>query len=130
MTSPGAGQKILVVEDEPIICEICLKVLTEQGYAVDIASNGHEGAARLEKQTYDLVIIDARMPLMDGKQLYQHILQQYPQMADRVLMTSGEVVGGDMYVFLEESGVPFLAKPFTPGDLRKAVEKAIGNRQG
>ena len=124
MTSTEA-KRILVVEDEPVICEVCLKVLTEAGYEVHIAANGREGADKLKTQSYDLVIVDARMPMMDGQQLYRHIKQQHPQMADRVLMTSGEVVGGDMQTFLEESGVPFLPKPFTPGDLKKAVEKAL-----
>jgi CheY-like chemotaxis protein len=99
-----------------------------EGYEVHIAANGQEGIDKLESDTYDLVIIDTRMPVMNGKQLYQHIKQHYPQTADKVLMTSGEVVGSDVQRFLDEAGLPFLPKPYTPGDLKSAVKKIIRSR--
>lgn len=126
MIDPGAKRKrILLVEDEPIICEVCLKVLTREGYDVEIAANGREGEGKLEKKNYDLVIIDMRTPVMDGRQLYQQISEKYPDMIDRVIMTSGEVVGSDIQGFLEKSGIPFLPKPFTSEELKKAVEDAF-----
>jgi DNA-binding response OmpR family regulator len=127
MRSPGDKvRKILIVEDEPAICEICLKVLTGEGFEVEIAANGEKGEEKLKEKDYDLVILDLRTPVMDGKQLYKHISEEYPGLASRVIFTSGEVIGGDIQGFLELAGRPFLPKPFTPKDLKKIVIDALG----
>jgi DNA-binding response OmpR family regulator len=126
MGNPGDNVKrILVVEDEPAICEICLKVLTGEGFEVEIANNGRKGEEKLEEKAYDLILIDLRTPVMDGKQLYQRISEKYPELASRVIFTSGEVVGDDVQDFLKLAGRPFLPKPFTPKDLKKIVRDTL-----
>jgi len=119
------GKRILIVEDEPIICEICLKVLAREGYEMEIANNGRVGEGKLKEKNYDLIIIDVRTPVMDGRQLYQKITEKYPDMMRRVIMTSGEMLGSDMQGFLEKSGIPFLPKPFTSKELKEAVSDAF-----
>ena len=119
------GKRILVVEDEPIICEVCLKVLTGEGYEVEVAANGREGENKLEEKGYDLIIIDMRTPIMDGRQLYRQIGEKYPALVGRVIMTSGEVVGNDMQSFLDKYDIPFLPKPFTSKELKMAVKDAF-----
>ena len=126
MRNPGDNvRRILVVEDEPAICEICLKVLTGEGFEVEIANNGKKGEEKLQEKEYDLILLDLRTPVMDGKQLYQHISEKYPELASRVIFTSGEVVGDDIQGFLELAGRPFLPKPFTPKDLKKIVRDTL-----
>lgn len=122
------GKRILIVEDEPVICEICLKVLNGEGYEVEIAANGYEGEGKLKEKNYDLIIIDMRTPVMDGRQLSQHISEKYPHMIGRVIMTSGEVLGSDMQRFLEKYDIPFLPKPFTSKELKRVVEDAFEKR--
>jgi DNA-binding response OmpR family regulator len=126
MRNPGDNvRRILVVEDEPAICEICLKVLTGEGFEVEIANNGKKGEEKLQEKEYDLILLDLRTPVMDGKQLYKHISEKYPELASRVIFTSGEVVGDDIQGFLELAGRPFLPKPFTPKDLKKIVRDTL-----
>jgi CheY-like chemotaxis protein len=122
------GKRILIVEDEPVICEICLKVLSGEGYEVETAANGYEGEGKLKEKSYDLIIIDMRTPVMDGGQLPQHISEKYSHMMGRVVMTSGEVLGSDMQKFLEKYGIPFLPKPFTSKELKRVVEDAFERR--
>jgi DNA-binding response OmpR family regulator len=126
MRNPGDNAKrILVVEDEPAICEVCLKVLTGEGFEVEIAVNGKKGEEKLQEKEYDLILLDLRTPVMDGKQLYQHISEKHPELASRVIFTSGEVVGDDIQGFLGLAGRPFLPKPFTPKDLKKIVRDTL-----
>ena len=67
MKNSGAGTKsILVVEDEPVICEICIRVLTSEGLKVDIAANGELADAKLQENRYDLILIDILTPVMNG----------------------------------------------------------------
>jgi len=119
-------QKILVVEDEPAICHICSRTLGSEGFEVDIATNGSLAEKVLaEKNDYDLLLVDIRTPIMDGQQLYQSIVEKHPQLAGRVVFTTGDVLGGDTKGFLKQSGRLYLPKPFTPDELKTIVREAL-----
>jgi len=117
--------KILAVEDEPGIREVCHRVLTSQGYRVDFAGNGVAAESMLMNADYDLLLVDIKTPVMDGKQLYRYIEKRYPQLADRVIFTTGDVIGEDTQSFLERTGRPFLLKPFSPDELRALVRENL-----
>jgi len=121
----GGTKSILVVEDEPKIGEVCYRVLTGEGFVVDIAVNGSLGKDMLEKKEYDLIIVDIVTPVMDGKQLYHFIAEKHPHLAKRVVFTTGDVLGSDTKSFIEKGGQPFLLKPFTPSELVSVVRKTL-----
>ena len=79
--------RILVVEDEPAISQVCLRTLTSEGFEVDIAVNGEVAQDMVGEKDYDLVIIDIRTPVMNGKQLYQYIEEKHPERALNRLTT-------------------------------------------
>ena len=125
MESSSTGVKrILIVEDELAICDLCQRVLTNEDFEVDIAVNGKIAQDMIEEQQYALYLIDIRLPVMTGMELYQHISEKHPELAERVIFTTGSVIGRDTQSFLEQSGRAFLLKPFTPDEL-KAVEVAF-----
>jgi CheY-like chemotaxis protein len=127
MQSAGVKKKrILVVEDEPVICRVCSETLTGEGLEVDIAANGSLAEGMLEKKRYDLILIDIRTPVMNGKQLYQSIVQKHRELVSRVIFTTGDVLGGDTKSFLEKSGRLYLPKPFTTDELKNIVKEALG----
>jgi CheY-like chemotaxis protein len=117
-------KKILIVEDEPGICEVCRRVLNGEGFAVDCAVNGMVAQDMIEEKQYDFCLIDMRTPKMNGKELYQWLQKKYPQLAGQVIFTTGDVMGGDIESFLEQSGRLFLPKPFTPTELKAIVQEA------
>ena len=122
----GTGiKRILVVEDEPAIGEICQRSLTILGFAVAIANNGRVAQARLSKRDYALILIDIMTPVMNGRELYHHIKETYPNLAERVIFTTGDVLGGDTQRFLEQAHRPFLPKPFTPDELKAIVRETL-----
>ena len=123
--SSAEVKKILVVEDEPAITQVCLRALTGEGFEVDIAVNGEVAQDMLGEKDYDLVLIDIRTPVINGKELYQHISEKYPELVNRVILTTGEVIGGDIQSFLESAGRPFLPKPFTPDELRTIFRETL-----
>ncbi len=127
MKSPDSSsvKTILVVEDEPAISQVCLRVLTGEGFKVDIAVNGKVAQGMLEVKQYDLCLIDIRTPEMNGNELYQWMEEKHPQLASRVIFTTGDVMQGDTQSFLEISGRPFLPKPFTPDELKAIVRQTL-----
>ena len=118
-------KRILVVEDEPAISQVCLRALTSEGLEVNIAVNGSVAEDILKKTDYDLILIDIRTPVKNGKELYQHISEKHPELAERVIFTTGDVLGGDNKRFLEQSGRAFLFKPFTPDELKAVVRETL-----
>ena len=101
MKQPGAGAKrILIVEDEPAISDVCRRILTGEGFEMDIAVNGKVAQDMLKEKQYDLCLFDIRTPVMDGKELYQWLKEKHPQQASRVIFTTGDVMSGDTQSFL------------------------------
>ena len=118
-------KSILVVEDETAIREICMKALSSEGYEVELVINGKLAEEKLKGKKYDLLLIDIRTPVMNGKELYNYILKEVPDMTDKVIFTTGDIMADNLQRFIEKTGSPFLPKPFTPSDLRKIVKETL-----
>jgi DNA-binding response OmpR family regulator len=121
----GRRKKILVVEDEPAICQVCLRTLTADGFEVDIAVNGAIARDMLSEKDYDLCLVDIRTPIMNGRELYKHILDEHPDFKGKVIFTTGDVLDEQLTSLLNGSERPYLPKPFTPDELRAIVKEAL-----
>ncbi|MBI2288548.1 MAG: response regulator [Chloroflexi bacterium] len=121
----NTDKKILVVEDEAAISQVCQRVLTSEGIEVDIAVNGKVAQAMIEKKQYDLCLVDIRTPVMDGKELYHWLQDKHPQLAGRVIFTTGDTMGGDTQSFREQTARPCLPKPFTPDEIRTVIREVL-----
>src|SRR6185436_9640128 len=64
-----SGRRILVVDDEPLVCDSVSRMLVSYGHEVQVANNGQDALALFDKDTFDLVIIDYLMPGMKGDEL-------------------------------------------------------------
>ena len=125
--SGAQAKKILIVEDEPSISQVCSRTLAAEGFEVDIAANGSLAQDMLgEKDDYDLILADIRTPVMNGKQLYHSITEKHPHLAGKVVFATGDMLDGDTKDFLKQSGRLYLPKPFTPNELKAIVRKALG----
>ena len=120
----GAG-KILIVEDEPVICKVCQRVLVKEGFEVDVAVDGEAAQGMMGRQDYDLYLVDVRTPVMNGKQLYQYIEDEHPELVNRVIFTTGDLIGDDTQGFLKLTGRPCLPKPFTSSELKDIVRETL-----
>ena len=121
----SGGKRILVVEDEPGISRVCVKVLTAEGFEVDIANNGLIAKDMVKKEEYDLCIIDIRTPEMNGMELYEYLKKSYPELAGAVIFTTGDVMSTDAQGFLEQADRPFLPKPFSPDELTNIIRDTL-----
>jgi CheY-like chemotaxis protein len=119
----AATLRILVVDDEPIVRSWIARLLQEEGYAVEIATDGAQ-ALRIARETrddFDLVVTDVRMPQMDGWQLGRRVREQWPGLP--VLYISG-------YDVHQSAPGPhaFLRKPFEADDLLRRVAELLRDR--
>jgi len=120
-----AGRRVLVVEDEAALAAAVADALTDAGFVVDRAGDGEEALATVRERPYDLVICDLKMPRLDGRAFYRAIAATAPALAARLIFVTGDVVGTDAERFLEESGCPWLAKPFRLGDLLRTARDVL-----
>jgi len=129
MTTASGREKRrgLVVEDEPTIAKMCIRVLGAEGFEVDVAVDGNAAQDLFRKNTYDLCLIDIRTPGINGIELYQQLKKDGSEMTNRVIFTTGDVINDNIKTFLEETGRPFLPKPFTPSELRSKIKTAFSS---
>jgi len=124
-TPESKVKRVLVVEDEPSISAICRRILITEGFEVDIAAQGKVAQDMIEEKQYDLCLIDIRLPAMTGKELYQWLEEKHPKVAGGAIFTTGDIMGGDTQIFLEQASRPFLPKPFTPDELKAIVRETL-----
>ena len=124
-TLDSTTKRILIVEDEPSIANLCQRVLAREGFEVEIAVNGTLAQEMIEKKQYHICIIDIRTPKLTGAELYQWLQKNYLQVAKHVIFTTGSVIDEKTMAFIEQSGRPFLSKPFTPNELTAIVKESL-----
>jgi two-component system NtrC family sensor kinase len=110
---------IMIIDDETSVLSVLTRTLKRVGYRVDAAGNGISALAYLEKTRYDLILCDMRMPDLNGTELYWKVMEKDPEMAKRIIFTTGDVVSPSTRQFFEETGAAYLAKPF---ELKQLVE--------
>lgn len=121
LTDTPVTLRILVVDDEPALLGLLCRILKSKGHTVETASDGKTAQQKLEAQSYDMVICDILMPDILGPQLYREVVEKFPYLADHFIFITGNIVDPDTRLFLEQSGSPWLSKPFLPTDMEKAV---------
>ena len=119
--------KILVIDDEKVMCMGCQKTLEQDGMEVECAENGIIGLAKLQEEKYDLVLVDLMMPQLKGTQVLESIRKYDPNMM--IIIITGYVTNEMNAVVLEKGAFDYLAKPFTAEELRKVVFRALQARR-
>lgn len=122
----GDGAAALIVEDEPDLAAAVAEALREAGFDVETAADGKEALARIRSRAYKLVVCDLKMPRLDGPAFYRAIARLAPATARRVIFVTGDVIGADTARFLDESGCPWLAKPFRLAELLRVAREIVG----
>ncbi|TAK15528.1 MAG: PAS domain-containing hybrid sensor histidine kinase/response regulator [Acidobacteria bacterium] len=120
------GTRALVVEDEAALGTAVADALGDAGFVVDRATNGEDALALIDRQSYDLVVCDLKMPKLDGPSLYRRLAVTRPALSKRMVFVTGDVAGTEAERFLEESGCRWLAKPFRLRDLVRVARETVG----
>jgi len=115
--------KILVVEDNPSIYEFLEKGLKEQGYAVDIASDGKEGFYLATTNKYDFIILDIMIPFMSGIELCKE-LRTY-KISTPILMLTAKDDSDDIIQGLDSGADDYMTKPFVLKELLARIRAML-----
>lgn len=119
-------KKILIVDDAGPVVVLCVNVLQALGYAVKGANRGETALELMRKEPFDLMVLDYKMPGMNGFEVFEQARGLHPSMA--VVLVTGH---GTPEIINEANRMGFnaiLLKPFTSDELRGTVEKVLAER--
>ena len=122
-TAPQSPLRILVVDDEEVLTDLLSDYLKGAGHAVDKARDGRKALELARVNDYDVILSDLKMPGLDGQGLYEHLLAIKPEMANRIVFSTGDLANPRVQTFFQASGCPYISKPFK----LEAVLKLLGD---
>ncbi len=120
-----AGRRVLVVDDEEIVCSLASDMLANLGYETVTALSGGDALALAGTMHFDLVILDLVMPEMNGQEVFYCLKESNPQLP--VIISSGYSEDSVIHKLLIDGAVCFLKKPYRLNDLSLAIRNAVGN---
>ena len=116
--------RILCVEDDEKVRDVLSRFLRTSGHQVREARDGQQAVRLVAQQPFDLILMDLKMPNLDGISAFQEIRRTYPTM--KVILTTGYQVDGELEEALLEGKAEFLHKPFTFKDLTCLLDRMQG----
>lgn len=118
--------KILIIDDEDVICKGCKQTLEKDGFEVDYAQNGIVGLAKLHDKAYDIVLIDLMMPQITGMHVLESVRKYDPEIVNIII--TGYATEKVVTKAIEKGAHDYLTKPFSTYELREVVHRALARK--
>jgi two-component system, OmpR family, KDP operon response regulator KdpE len=117
--------RILIVDDEPALRRTLERALTSFHYQVVSVADPHSAYLMLDESRFDLVLLDLRLPQMDGDTFFLAIVRRWPRLLGRVILMSGDPPSQHPESPAELVACPILSKPFTLDSLVNLVRVVL-----
>ncbi|MGE5313965.1 MAG: response regulator [Acidobacteriota bacterium] len=114
---------VLVVDDEDALRSVLSTELLSEGYTVDTAADGDDAIAVLQQKSFDLVLLDIKMPRVDGFEVLRFIKQRYP--STKVIMLTGFADLKNAIESKKLGAEDFVSKPYDLVDLLTTIERVL-----
>ena len=115
--------RILLAEDNPVNRKLALRLLAQLSYEAAVATDGLETIAAVERNEYDLVLMDVQMPELDGLEATRRIRARWPGRHLRIVAMTANAMAGDREACLEAGMDDYISKPIRPAELRAVLER-------
>jgi DNA-binding NtrC family response regulator len=118
--------KILIADDDPVSCQLFAETLEAEGFQVDQVTSGSEATERLREESYDVLIIDVRMPGVSGLEVTRVVHKRQPSLPIIVMTAFGSIETA--VEAIHEGAFDFISKPMNLAELNKIVARALSQR--
>ncbi|GHH98053.1 response regulator transcription factor [Neobacillus kokaensis] len=115
--------KILLAEDEEVLRMLVVDTLEDEGYHIDEACDGEEAYQHIQKNTYDLILLDYMMPVYTGLELIEMLRRE--QNGTKIMMLSAKNQASEQQKVLDAGADYFMSKPFSPLELVDRIEEIL-----
>jgi signal transduction histidine kinase/DNA-binding response OmpR family regulator len=116
--------RILLAEDNQVNQKLAIRILEQMGYRADIASNGIEAVESIERQTYDVILMDVQMPEMDGLDATRNIRKLTQVTQPHIIAMTANAMEGDREMCIAAGMNDYVSKPIRVNELVEALLKA------
>jgi DNA-binding NtrC family response regulator len=117
---------VLVVDDERSLAQAMARQLSAT-YDVELAHDGREARRALRERRFDVVLCDLRVPGLSGEKLFEEVVAEHPELAQRFVFVTGGL-DAESAAFLARTKRPVLDKPFAAAELEKIVAEVAAAR--
>ena len=117
--------KVLVIDDEQVICDACRLVLSERDHTVNHCITGQEGLKALEEDAYDLVLLDMKLPDIDGTDILAFVREK--SLTARVIVMTGYSTLANALEAMKLGATDYLSKPFSEDELLATIDQAFAD---
>ncbi|MBI2471423.1 MAG: response regulator [Planctomycetes bacterium] len=114
--------RILVVDDEQIIRDMLFDTLSQAGYTVKTAKDGNDAIAQIERESFDIVITDIKMPDISGMELLIRLQKENPNLCILLMTAYGNIKSAINAIKL--GAYDYICKPFELSEMKNIVDKA------
>lgn len=121
--------RILVVDDEAPMRESLKDWLMEEGYEVGLATSGQEAIAMARKKSWDVILLDLKMPGMDGVETLQRLKGKEMNIEAEILMMTAYATVDTAVQAMKEGAFDYLVKPFSPDEIEMQIKKIVTHRE-
>jgi len=121
----AAGARILVVDDEQLVLQLLDRVLTEDGHKVETVDNAADALKMIEDGEYSIILLDVKMPRVNGFELYNKIGRISKARANRIIFITGDIAGEDTKALLEKLNAPCITKPIDTARLKQEINRLL-----
>jgi len=119
------GVRGLVIDDDSALLEVVSKYLEGTGCKIVIATDAKIALSIIEAEGFDFVICDMIMPEMSGSDFYHIVKEKKPSLRDRIIFSTGDVLGDTTQAFIESVSNPYIEKPFDLSTLKGVIIKLL-----
>jgi DNA-binding NtrC family response regulator len=120
--------KVMVLDDEPIVCKRLQPALEKLGYEVETYIHSEEAMRRIQETEYDIIVTDLKMKGIDGMQFLQEAKKRSPK--TEVIVITGFATLDTARESFQKGVFDFIAKPFKLGEIQEVVNKAAAKIRG
>jgi two-component system sensor histidine kinase/response regulator len=120
---PPEKSLVIVIDDDEIMRLSCEQILGKTGYRVESFANGHDGIRRLQEVRPPLLIVDIKMPELDGFEVINIVRKLDPDLS--IVVITGYATVETAVDAMKAGAYDFLPKPFTPGELRAIIDRGF-----
>lgn len=117
-------KRILAVDDEEVMGYVIQRIVQHLGYEVDWVPSYERALEKIEREEYDVILSDFRMPSMTGEHFYHEVVNRNHRWAQKLVFITGDLTPQTM-AFLNKIHVPVISKPFKIEELQQILEQMI-----
>lgn len=123
----AGDRKLLVVDDEEVVCRACRRIFSKQGFQVEVNTDARQGLAWATEKDYELILLDIKMPNMNGIEFLEGLREKKPDAP--VLIITGYPSIPNAAAAMRLGACDYITKPFTAEEITWAVQRVLSTHQ-